>query len=334
MAIDKTEQLHTSTHSFTSSMTEHSVGQGHAHSKIILMGEHSVVYDYPAIALPFTEARIEAIITPSLKETHTLSSDYYHGTLSEASDTLANVVRGVELTLDSFKLPKDPLHISVQSTIPVGRGMGSSAAVVVAIVRAICNFYHFAINDYQLHFIVNQAEVIAHESTSGIDTLMASSNTPIIYRKSKQPIPFEFKMDAYLIVADSGQEGHTKEAVAKVRRLKESRPEFVQNAMQSIGDFVQQAHEAIKQNDRIELGRLMTYNHYYLNQLAVSNTRLDNIVNAAWIAGALGAKLTGGGLGGCVIALADDASTAQSIEQAMKHAGAVQTWSMPLHGKD
>ncbi len=310
------------------------IGQGHAHSKIILMGEHSVVYNYPAIALPFTKARIEAIVSPSLYQSHTLSSDYFRGFLNEAPETLANVVRGVDLTLESFKLPNDPLHLSIQSTIPVGRGMGSSAAVVVALVRAICDYYHHPISDYQLHFIVNQAEVIAHESTSGIDTLMASTDTPIIYRKSKHPLAFKFSMDALLIVADSGQEGHTKEAVLKVRRLRESRPDFVRNTMQSIGNFVQQAYEAILQNDRIELGRLMTYNHYYLNQLAVSNTRLDSIVNAAWIAGALGAKLTGGGLGGCVIALAEDATTAHAIEIAMQKAGAVQTWAMSLNGKE
>ena len=310
------------------------IGQGKAHSKIILMGEHAVVYDYPAIALPFDKASIEAVITPSLTPYHTLASEYYHGRLDQVPESLRNIVRGLELTLEVFKLKMDPLHISIQSTIPVGRGMGSSAAVVVAMVRAVCDYYQQELSQYQLRFIVNQAEVIAHESTSGIDTLMASSNQPVIYRKSKQPLPFNFNIDAYLVVADSGQEGRTRQAVAHVRRLKESRSDFVKNAMNSIGNFVQQAYKAIQNNNVNELGRLMTYNHYYLNQLEISNSQLDNLVNAAWLGGALGAKLTGGGLGGCIIALADSYQSAKLIEETVKEAGAVETWSMSLKGKE
>lgn len=306
------------------------IGRGMAHSKIILMGEHAVVYNYPAIALPFPKARIEALVTFSLTSHHTLASAYYHGPLDQAPLQITNIRRGVELTLESLKLSFRPLHISIQSTIPVGRGMGSSAAVVVAIVRAICDFYQRSLTDYQLQFIVNQAEVIAHESTSGIDTLVASTDEPIIYRKSQQPYPFAFHLDAYLIVADSGQEGQTKAAVGHVRQLKEKRPDFVKNVMNSIGHFVEQAYDAICSNDRVELGRLMTYNHYYLNQLEISNPLLDQIVNAAWLAGALGAKLTGGGLGGCVIALAENVEAARLVEESMIEAGAVQTWSMPL----
>ena len=103
--------------------------------------------------------------------------------------------------------------------------------------------------------------------------------------------------------------------------------------MDSIGNFVQQAYEAIQAGDINELGRLMTYNHYYLNQLEISNTLLDRIVNSAWLAGALGAKLTGGGLGGCVIALADSLISAKLIEEAMLEAGASKTWSMSLKRK-
>lgn len=308
----------------------HKIGTGIAHSKIILMGEHSVVYDYPAIAMPFPKVNICAVVSESITGEHTISSEYYHGNLSEIPEGFNNIKHGVQMTLDSFKLPHSPLHIDIQSTIPIGRGMGSSAAVVVSIVRAICDYYDQVISNYQLHFIVNEAEVIAHESTSGIDTLMTSTDDPIIYRKSHTPKIFELNMDAYLIVADSGQEGRTRQAVSHVRQLKESRPAFVKNVMASMGNFATKAYEAILQNNPVELGRLMTYNHYYLNQLEISNSRLDSIINAAWLAGALGAKLTGGGLGGCVIALAASHDHVDKIEAAMKQAGACQTWSMSL----
>lgn len=323
-----------SRHFQTRQKTSHKLGKGEAHSKIILMGEHSVVYDYPAIAMPFPKVNMCAVVSESISGQHTIASTYYHGNLTSIPESFNNIKHGVTLTLESFKLPDTPLHFDIQSTIPISRGMGSSAAVVVSIVRAICDFYHQTISDYQLHFIVNEAEVIAHESTSGIDTLMTSTHNPIIYRKSQAPKIFTLDMDAYLVVADSGQEGRTKQAVSHVRQLMEIRPNFVRNAMASMGKFAQKAYEAIIQNNAVELGRLMTYNHYYLNQLEISNSTLDNIINAAWLAGALGAKLTGGGLGGCVIALATSSTQASDIEQAMIGAGAYQTWSMSLKKGD
>ncbi|MGX7091778.1 mevalonate kinase [Hutsoniella sourekii] len=314
-------------------VTHQSLGQGEAHSKIILMGEHAVVYDYPAIALPFPAANVQVEVEAQSDPCadHYLDSLYYKGKLVKAPSHLDNIKEAIHLTLKSFKLPKTSLKFSIDSSIPVGRGMGSSAAVCVALVRAICDLYRVNISPYQLRFIVNQAEVIAHEATSGLDTLMASSSNPVIYRKSKRPAPFAFKLDAYLVVADSGQVGQTKEAVGHVARLKEVRPDFVEGTMAAIGGFVEQAYEAIAQHDIHELGRLLTYNHYYLNQLEISNSVLDRIVNACWMAGALGAKLTGGGLGGCVIALAESFDSAQKIRQAMQEAGAIQTWSLHLN---
>ena len=101
-------------------------------------------------------------------------------------------------------------------------------------------------------------------------------------------------------------------------------------SLAAIGDFTQQAHGAIQAGDLVQLGRLMTYNHYYLSQLMISTPELDKIVKAAWLGGALGAKLTGGGLGGCVIALAKDGLTAEVVAEAMRQAGARQTWTMTV----
>ncbi|HBY88846.1 mevalonate kinase [Ruoffia sp. FAM 24228] len=306
------------------------IGIGKAHSKIILMGEHAVVYDYPAIALPFNSANVTVTITPS-KSNHTyIHSSYYDGIIEDAPESLDNLKQAIEVTLSSFKLANTPMDITIDSSIPSGRGMGSSAAVSVALVRALCDFYKQEISNYQLNFIVNQAEVIAHESTSGLDTLLASTNSPVIYRKSQTAKTIKINLDAYLVVADSDMPGQTKTAVSKVRQLKESKPDFIRTVMRAIGGFVQQSVDAIQAKDINELGRLMTYNHYYLNQLEISNAHIDRIVNAAWIAGALGAKLTGGGFGGCVIALAQTKVEADLIQQAMMDAGATKTWSLDL----
>lgn len=306
------------------------IGIGKAHSKIILMGEHAVVYDYPAIALPFPAVGVTALVRYTQAPYSTLDCQYHHGPLDQAPSNLLNLVEAIDLTFETFKLGQPCLHIEIQSQIPQERGMGSSAAVSVAVVRAICHLFKIEITDFQLQLIVNQAEVIAHQSTSGLDTLMTSTFQPIIYRKSQHPHTFELNLPAYLIVADSGQAGQTRMAVQHVANLKERKPLFVEQSMATIGKFVQQAHDLILEQNIIELGKHMTYNHYYLNQLGVSNRHIDSIVNAAWMAGALGAKLTGGGRGGCIIALADTYDKAIEIEEAMRLAGAIQTWHLDL----
>lgn len=327
--MDKYKQHHNQTETSAShNLTQKGVGI--AHSKIILMGEHAVVYDYPAIALPFNAANVMVTITPSQTGQTMIHSSYYDGPIEFAPSTLDNLKEAIVVTINSFKFDAMAMDIVIDSTIPSGRGMGSSAAVSVALVRALCDFYGQFISDYQLNFIVNQAEVIAHESTSGLDTLLASTNLPVIYRKSQTAKPIKLNLDAYLVVADSDMPGQTKTAVGKVRQLKDAKPEFIRSAMHAIGGFVQQAVEAIQENNVNELGRLMTYNHYYLNQLEISNAHIDRIVNAAWLAGALGAKLTGGGLGGCIIALAQTQAEAQLIQQAMMEAGATKTWELDL----
>ncbi|MGX7108695.1 mevalonate kinase [Facklamia miroungae] len=306
------------------------LGLGNAHSKIILMGEHSVVYDYPAIAIPFKTCQVKVKITPSAFTYSTIDCPYFKGRFDQAPAHLNNLKMALKLTLDSKHLPHYPLHIEILSEIPQERGMGSSAAVSVALIRAVCDYYGKSIKDYHLRMITNEAEVIAHQSTSGIDTLVTSSNRSIIYRKSQQARDFELDLQAYLVVADSGQAGQTKLAVNHVAQLRKSKAAFVNSAMETIGSFVSQAFLAIRKKDPVELGRLMTYNHYYLNQLGVSNASLDHIVNAAWLAGSLGAKLTGGGMGGCVIALAHDQTHAQLIAESMEQAGAEKTWLLNL----
>lgn len=306
------------------------IGIGTAHSKIILMGEHAVVYNYPAIAIPFPAVKVETTVTFSkTKHTH-LDCQYFTGNIEQAPSILLNIIKAIELTLETYHLGQPNLDIKIISDIPQERGMGSSAAVSVSVVRALVDFFKLSITDYQLHFIVNQAEVIAHQSTSGLDTLMTSTTNPVIYRKSVAPHAFKLDIPAYLVVADSGQAGQTRSAVQHVAELRKRKPIFVDQSMEAIGQFVEQAYQCIAEKNVIELGRLMTYNHYYLNQLGVSNTHLDKIVNAAWMAGALGAKLTGGGRGGCLIALADTKESAEHIANAMHQAGAVKTWYLNL----
>lgn len=314
-------------------------GYGEAHSKIILMGEHAVVYDEPAIAVPFKSVQVVSTITPAINGVSTLSCVYYSGDFDQVPEYLNNLKKCYALSIHKIKLElskqandsvEQLIDIRIESNIPQARGMGSSASVCVAFVKSLFDYYQVPLSNHLLRYIVNEAEVIAHGSTSGLDTLMTTSHQPVIYKKSQSPKAFDLNLDAILIVADSGLAGQTKMAVNSVAQLKNERPEFVVELIGQIGDFVKHAKHAIQTQDVKELGRLMTYNHYYLNQLGVSTPFIDHIVSAAWKSGALGAKLTGGGLGGCIIALAETKESAEAIAEAMTLAGAVQTWQMSL----
>ena len=304
-----------------SQVSDSPVGMGAAHGKVILMGEHAVVYDYPAIALPVPAVAIRVRVTPTQHQADYLSCRYYKGPLADAPQELQNVQAAIGLAQEHCapKNQDSAIHIRIDSDIPQERGMGSSAAVAVALVRALADYYGVSLNQEVLHYMVNKAEVLAHGAPSGLDTLMTSTTQPALYRKGLTPQAFQMNLG-----------GQTKLAVAQVAQLAQDRPDQVMKTMAAIGECTIQAQQAIRQGDLVALGRLMTYNHYYLNQLKVSTPELDNIVKSAWLAGALGAKLTGGGLGGCVIALASQAQQAEAISQAMRQAGAGRTWTMAI----
>ena len=309
---------------------ETKVGHGKAHGKVILMGEHAVVYDQLAIAVPVPTVSVYAMVRASQTSGHYLTCRYYEGLLAQAPQHLENIVAAIDLALKHTKGTSQALHITIESEIPQERGMGSSAAVAVAVVRAVCDYYKVEVSDEALRYMVNQAEVIAHGNPSGLDTWMTSTMQPVLYQKGHTPSAFQMQMGGYLVIADSGQAGRTKEAVQQVRTQLTQEPELTAQQLVAIGEFVKQAHQAILSQDLVQLGRLMTYNHYYLSRFGISTPELDQLVKAAWLAGALGAKLTGGGLGGCVIALAATPEVADKVADAMRINGAKQTWTMAV----
>lgn len=306
-------------------MQEEKVGYGRSHGKLILMGEHSVVYGYPGIAIPFPATQVAISIKPTAGECW-VNSDYYTGPFSQAPKEMAYLAQVIDWTFDSLQKPKESLYYQVDSTIPIGKGMGSSAALAVALVRGLADYLNQDLPDQVLQRMVDQGEAIVHGKSSGLDTLMTRSLNPVRYCKGQAPKALAIQLDAYLVVADSGLVGATKEAVHRVAQLKLSQPAFFDHCMEQMTDLVHQAIQALASNDQEGLGGLMTYNHYYLSRLGVSTPVLDQLVRAAWRQGALGAKLTGGGLGGSVLALASNQESAQRVRQALVQAGAETTW--------
>ncbi len=299
---------------------------GEAHGKLILVGEHIVVYNKPAIAIPFP-LKIYAGIKGRNDEDISISSDVYTGKLEEQSNCMKGLYHCIQQSLLICKKPKAGLQIDVKSEIPEGRGLGSSAAVATAITRGIFRHFQQPLSEEELFSLVSMSETHAHGNPSGIDMVAVSKEEPILFCKPMRVASITAPSAFHIIVADTGQAGATKKAVEHVRDLRVQRPTLIDHIIKQIEELVIKANEAILDGNPSLLGELLLKNHEKLKELEVSNPMLDHLVEVAIRSGALGAKLTGGGMGGCILALAKDTRDAKIISKELKNGGAKMVWS-------
>ena len=284
------------------------VGVGQAHSKIILIGEHAVVYGYPAISLPLLEVEVTCRVVPATTPWRLFEED----TLSMA----------VYASLEYLNIKDAYIRCQIDSAIPEKRGMGSSAAISIAAIRAVFDYYQAELPDDVLEILVNRAEMIAHMNPSGLDAKTCLSDHPIRFIKNVGFEELAMDLSAYLVIADTGVYGHTREAIQVV----ESKGKEALPFLYALGELTQQAEEAIKARDAVILGEILTKAHGNLKEIGVSSLEADALVETALQNGALGAKMSGGGLGGCIIALVADYHQAQDLAERLEEKGAVQTW--------
>ena len=236
------------------------IGIGRATGKIILIGEHSVVYGKKAIAFPFAGVGIHT--TVQKKPTIHIQSKYFSGTLDEMKQiaSMHNLVLLIEVLQKDLALPN--FNLSIQSSIPSERGMGSSAAVAVSIVRAFFDWQNLALDNKTLLKYVDYSEQIAHDNPSGIDAAATSGTQPILFEKGQPFEAFPLNVDAYLLVADTGIKGQTRQAVKDVATLVNQKGQSVQAIIDQLGDLTLEAKTAIIQNQAKRLGQIMTASHH------------------------------------------------------------------------
>lgn len=288
-------------------------------AKIILCGEHSVVYGYPAIAIPIFSHRAVASVNPTEHDFRLILSDLNQIlTLNDVNSPLISLVRAISQNLFG-EVPQ--IDITVTSSIPMASGFGSGAAVSTVIAKSL---YKFADVPYEYALInaeVFQVEKHYHGTPSGIDNTVIVYEKPIYFTKGQQPEPFHTRTALSFLVADTGVPASTRETVQQVRARYNNQQQETGAILEEIAQIVQNIRADILSGHTHNLGPMLYRNHQLLDSLGVSSHELNQLVDAAIKAGALGAKLSGGGGGGVMIALVNPTRTTE-VKHALYQAGA------------
>jgi mevalonate kinase len=300
-----------------------------APGKIILFGEHAVVYGRPAIAIPVMQVRAKATVTfdPRSAPGKVMLRAPDIGIEAALSDLpedhpLAAVIWKAASAMNLSHIPA--CTIQVTSNIPIAGGMGSGAAVSVAILRAFSTSLGHPLSDEQVSRLAYEVEVIHHGTPSGIDNTVITYARPVYFEKGKTIEALNVKLPFSLVIGDSGVHSPTARVVGDVRLAWEKASEQFEALFDAIGAIADSAREAIEAGLIDHLGQLMNENHAKLQMMGVSSPELDSLVEAARSAGGRGAKLSGAGRGGNMIALASP-ENAEVVAGALAKAGAKRT---------
>jgi len=290
--------------------------------KIILFGEHAVVYGRPAIAVPVTQVQATATVEPGEHGLFVHAADIDRSVAVDSANSNDPLVAIVNLTLAQLNCPRPDLEITIRSTIPIASGLGSGAAVSTAIARALAQWCGARLDDAEVNALVYEVEKLHHGTPSGIDNTVIVYQQPVYFTRGQAIQTFTAARPFMVAIGNTGVASSTRNTVGDVRKGWEIDRARYEAWFDRIGAIVQRARSAIEYGAIERLGPLLDQNQVLLRDLDVSSVELERLIFAARQAGASGAKLVGGGRGGNVIALVDDRNV-EAVTTALKDAGAV-----------
>lgn len=299
-------------------------GEGIGFGKAILFNEHFVVYGVPAIvsaigkytvgkAQPFDEPRLELV------DNRNATPGYKENKKEQQKESVQRIID--KMNLDFGK--DGGVEVELAGTLYAASGIGASAASCVAMARCLSDFYQLNLSDEQINEIAYEGEKGYHGTPSGIDNTASTFGGLIWFEKKESPVMDRIDLlnPIEIVMGNTGKVADTTAAVQGVRQRKETNPEKYDDIFKRAENIAYLAKQAFIDEDLREIGKLMNENHKLLQQIEVSSKELDFLVRLARDHGAFGAKLTGGGLGGNMIALTPGRKLQDEVANAIEKEG-------------
>jgi mevalonate kinase len=298
-------------------------GHGIGFGKAILFNEHFVVYGIPSIVSAignYTVAKIEPYDHAGY-----ILSDKRPATPKYKEDKLSQQKESFELMFKKMgvDLSKNGVSITLEGNLYAASGIGASAASCVAVARALAEYYEMTLSDEDINEIAFEGEKGYHGTPSGVDNTASTYGGLIWFQKGEKNIIDRIALSnpVEIIIGNTGKVTDTKVAVDGVRQRKENNPKKYEEVFDRAENIAYLAKRAIHDGSLQDVGKLMNENHKLLQQIEVSSRELDFLVSVARESGAYGAKLTGGGLGGNMIALTPGKELQNKVATAIEKEG-------------
>jgi hydroxymethylglutaryl-CoA reductase len=294
---------------------------GVGYGKVILLGEHAVVYGRHAIAAPIP-LTIKALVEDCDDGIHLLIPRWgVEYRLASNPNERRSFERPAGVVLDQLGLSGRAMRIEVFPEVPRSMGLGGSAAMAVAIIRALDKHFGLGLTDEQVNSLAFESEKVAHGSPSGLDNTLACYGKALVFRPGDPPLvePLNIREPIPAVIGMTGYEGLTAKTVGRVREAWQQDKKLYERIFDQIDSLTLRGIQAVQDGDLPMLGELMNICHGMLNALQVSTPELEKLVDIARENGALGAKLTGGGGGGSIIAICD--GDTEAVVSAIRMAG-------------
>jgi len=298
-------------------------GEGIGFGKAILFNEHFVVYSIPAIVSAigkYTVAKVEPINKSgwTLNDNRKATPRYKEDKIDQQKDSINRIIKKMEIDLS-----KKGVEITLEGNLYCASGIGASAASCVATARALADHFELSFSNEEINNIAYEGEKAYHGTPSGIDNTASTFGGLIWFEKGENNImdKIEIHNPVEIVMGNSGKVANTSAAVAGVKERKGKNPDKYALIFDRAENIAYLAKDALQDEDYNELGKLMNENHKLLQQIEVSSRELDFLVKLARDAGAIGAKLTGGGLGGNIIALTPGRELQDNVANAIEKEG-------------